>query len=256
LIAFAAGGLLVETALLTDTSIEISHIVAVVLVVFGAYRLAPYVLNDAGYLGASFNRSKAILAAVLLSAAICTTAVFLEPVLFFVLLVCGFLYWLYQIGRPVTTGPLRNQGWLKPLIISLAWTSCVIASLIDAARFSLISQDGVVVWGSVMLFVLAMALLCDVADVDADRQTGVLTLPVRYKQRSVLYVSMIIGVVPVLLIFHDHCAGHGWVISLCSTTFCILSAVLGVLLLPAAKSRLMVDVFMFMKPLPLILVSI
>lgn len=257
LIAFAACGLYVESAQLLGIPLDWRIVTLVTIVVFGAYRYAPYMLDKSTCIPFLSVRTGFANAFSLVSAALALgVAIYLNSGWLFMLLLCLALYWVYQVGRPFAARPLRNQGWIKPLTIAIAWTSCVAIGLIDSAGSGLFSIRGSMVLGSMLLFILAMALLCDVADVETDRRTGVMTLPVRYKPHLVMCLAMVIGTAPVLLVFWEGHAGFGQAISLGAMVFCTWSAAIGVLLLPAATSRLLVDVFLFLKPLPLILVSI
>lgn len=257
LIAFAAGALLVENTVLSGLVPNPILFCSVVFLTFSGYRISPWI-SAMSTKNMLFLRINPVVYSLLF---------FVIPfALFFVfrtsnvlsaLIVAVGFYWFYHVGFFNRFQSLRKNKWAKPMVIALVWTLFCSASLC----FSFGSLNDLSICHlsaiSCFFFVLSMSLLCDVADSEVDRASGVKTLAVCYGPKSISFSAVLIGAIPVLLNFlYLGNASQKWTISLLATAACCMAAAICVLLLPAKKSRLSVDVLLFMKPFILILVSI
>ncbi|MFM7078448.1 MAG: hypothetical protein ACKOYC_01520, partial [Bacteroidota bacterium] len=171
------------------------------------------------------------------------------------LIAAGF-FWFYQMGLTKHHKPLRNNKWAKPLIIAVVWTLCCSVSLCVSSG-SLDLSAGHMTTLSCFFFILPMALLCDVADMEVDGASGVSNLAVCFGPKTTAMAAALVGAVPALFyLLSISNIEQKWMISLIATAvFCLAAAIL-VLFLPSRNARVWVDVLMLMKPFILILVSI
>lgn len=256
LVAFAAGGLFLESALLLGVSAEFKKCLIVMGAVFGAYYAAPWMQQFANrFTLSNFERKRSRMFGSILLGCVFASLI-LVPNMFFISLVCLALYWAYQVGSPFLSEPIRNHTWSKPIVISIVWTLWISTFLIGSKGLWVFSIIPAMVFGSLFVFILAMSLLCDIADLETDRRMGVKTLPVVQNPGTIAYAACIIGMLPSLLFLSPVGLGSAMMVTTASCVFFSLVATVGVLKLPSYQSRILVDVLLLMKPFVLILVSI
>ena len=91
-----------------------------------------------------------------------------------------FLFWMYNLGCGSWLSPLRDGVFTKAPTIAVSWCLVVVSSAFEMGGLPLDSMLHVQLWVINASMVLALALLCDVADMPLDKADGIISFPIRF----------------------------------------------------------------------------